>query len=188
MLLGAESFVDEGRVWRTRMAGNLPTVMPYLISSTNAVRQHLGDVAPSLTKLQTVVQRLTQINDQGYAMWFVPAVPQTPMVHVYLRDKKDVLIEARDRVAAAQGIWLFDDLTPVPQKLWGKLCPKHLQAFRGDSASQNIRSHIDLDEFFFEWQVGPRNRHIDTEKFVEGWQAFLEFRHRIFNERRFGDF
>ena len=37
-----------------------------------------------------------------------PAVPQVNMLHVYLPLDKDRAIEARNRIAQTQGIWLFN--------------------------------------------------------------------------------
>jgi threonine aldolase len=82
MLLGEERFIDQARIWLRRMGGNVCTTLPYVVSCQHAFRTHLPTFINSIEKIKRVVALLTDfLTAKGYAIWFDPPVPETPMVH-----------------------------------------------------------------------------------------------------------
>lgn len=186
MLVGDSLFIQQARVWLRRMGGNLYTALPYAISCENAFRTNLPTFGTSLEKLQRVVSTLTDfLSHKGYAIWFVPKVPQTPMVHVYLRDDQVVLEQARDEVVAKDGIMLFNKLRKVPRELRGQ-GSQIVQLMELEKTQQKIQAQsTSSEECYFEWCMGPVNSAISDEVYLKGWTRFFEFRHKIFLSSRF---
>jgi len=93
---------------------------------------------------------LSQDADVSSVLAFDPEVPQTNMVHVYLKPAYHVCEKVRDEVEAAKGICVF----------------KRLRKDLGGSKDEHGFGA------YFEWAIGEANGSIDDGVFLEGWRDF----------------
>eukprot|EP00808_Paulinella_micropora_P000636 g46523.t1 len=143
LLLGDNEFITQAKLWRRRFGGTLYTQLPYIASAAFSFEQTLHSFDLRYKKLKEVVIMLTaELKDSG-CIRFLPPVPQTPMVHVYIKGSKEEVEAARDKAARASGIQVFSRLRQVVG-----------------------------EEVYFEWKMGIANVKISDDKFIQGWRAF----------------
>ncbi|KAL7553487.1 hypothetical protein ACHAWF_016764 [Thalassiosira exigua] len=169
MLLGDRDFCSEARVWLRRMGGNLYTVLPYAVSSWDGLRRTclseerdgegscdesgvaVYDPAAFEERRAKLVRILEMLGADPAVMSLVrfdPAVPETNMVHGYLRLSLDECMTALEAVERDTGI-------------------RVLSRLRSCSVSP-----CDEDHKFgcrFEWTMGASNARVEDELFVTGW-------------------
>lgn len=156
MLLGAESFVTEARVWQTRFGGRIFQAFPIALAAERALNTNVNTFESRWRKMQSVVAALTTAQDEFLAsrkdaasvepvFRFVPPVPQCAMVHMYLLMPSSLAESLRDRVLVATNASVFDRLRGVGKR-----------------------------ECYFEWKMGTTNADIETSHFVRAWTNFME--------------
>lgn len=156
MLLGDKDFCDEARVWLRRFGGNLYTLLPYAADSWYGFESYAADSKienfhKRYKKLHCIVERIrheTKFDDIGV---FDPPLPETNMIHVYLKASIDVCEQARDKVINNDGVSVFCRVKEIPDSN-----PITKDGFRTK----------------FEWTIGPQNESIDNEIFVRSWNHF----------------
>mmetsp|Transcript_12199 Transcript_12199/g.29636 ORF Transcript_12199/g.29636 Transcript_12199/m.29636 type:complete len:547 (-) Transcript_12199:1174-2814(-) len=178
-LLGRDAaFCQRARVWLRRFGGNLYTLLPYAVaarmgyerewklpqqsqsqSSSSSSSHGLASFADKWQKLVQIVQRLS--SEPSIARWltFDPSVPETNLIHGYLRH---VTVEQCDqasrRVQEACGVEIVGSFRPV----------RHNAA----ALAQGYK-------VMFEWTMGRANVQIDDDLHVSSWLEFCRELERI---------
>ena len=160
MLMGSKDFCSEARTWLSRFGGNLYSLLPYAVSCWKGYNYHvLGNGAMSFkekfAKLQILTQKIKATAGFSDIALFEPEVPETNMIHVYLKLPHDQCISIKDMITKKTGYTLFSRIREVPET---------------DPAFE----HGNLAKF--EWTIGEANGAIDDEVFVEVWEEFCSFR------------
>jgi threonine aldolase len=157
MLMGEKDFCDEARVWLRRFGGNLYTLLPYAASSWAGYRRHVSghgstmSFTDKLNKLLRITERIEAKTVFSKIGTFNPLVPETNMVHVYLKKPLDSCKVARDAVYQKLGLKVFSRIKEIPS------CdPQYSAGYRA----------------YFEWTMGEANGSVDDESFVQAWKQF----------------
>lgn len=179
MLLGDSEFCSEARVWLRRMGGNLYTVMPYAISSWEGFRRNCLKEEVLSNNEDDQSQHCNLVYDQGIfenrrkklarvlellhadtritpIVQFDPAVPETNIVHGYLRMSHDECMAALEKVEHSTGI-----------RVLSRVRSCHGSNDSSDANNQKFGCR-------FEWTMGESNSLIEDEDFVIGWNAFAQ--------------
>ena len=161
MLLGDSAFVEEARVWLRRFGGNLYSVMPYAVSCWDGFRKNCGDnvFVERRRKLARVIDMLNVDKNVQSIVQFEPTVPQTSMIHGYLKASLDDCKKALSMVESRTGIRVLTRLSEI----------------NDDDASTPFGCR-------FEWSMGTSNVLIDDEDFLLGWQEFSRALDEILSE------
>lgn len=161
MLVGQDDFIQRAKDWRLKLGGNVFAAAPHWLDAREQLKRHVSAMpsasmhCPSfqarLDKLREVVARLTAETDTGKFLRFEPPVPQSCMVHCYIRTGVSMaeLDAAHEEAAAATGV-----------RLWNGLRGTGYGPDGGESGG-----------WYFEWSMGPDNCQIDTDRMLEGWKA-----------------
>lgn len=157
MLMGDKEFCEEARVWLKRFGGNLYTKMPYAASCWIGYRKYASKLGPApvmtfadkLAKLRRITERIGAETSFLQLGEFTPLVPETNMVHVYLKHSVDCCEVARDRVTEDLGLKVFSRLRSIPSD-----DARHKAGFR----------------CYFEWTLGDANGCLDEDTFVLAWE------------------
>lgn len=157
LLLGNKSFCQEARIWLRRFGGNLRTLMPYVSSSWFGFRKQLGrdlDTSAFLAK-QEKIQRIVKclISDKAVSriVSFDPAVPETNMVHGFLRYSQEECEKAIAVVEKRTSIRVLSRIIPIH--------PAERAAEKGYGCR-------------FELVMGDANFAISDDMFFLGWREF----------------
>jgi threonine aldolase len=102
MLLGEKEFVEESRIWLRRFGGNLHQLHPYVASAAMRFDRALEQMPAYLRRAKEVYKILKNIPNIS----FCPNPPQVNMFHLYFNASQEKLIEARDKIAREDKIWL----------------------------------------------------------------------------------
>lgn len=157
MLLGTKEFCSQARSWLRRFGGNLYTLLPYAISGWAGYKKHVMGVNRQMTfvqkkeKMVNLVSMLTMMEQIKSSVSFDPEVPQTNMVHGYLRASVQDCIDARDEVERRTGICVLNRVREVDQV-------EH--AFELGYRAK------------FEWAIGDANGSLEDDIFLRGWRDF----------------
>mmetsp|Transcript_21114 Transcript_21114/g.33143 ORF Transcript_21114/g.33143 Transcript_21114/m.33143 type:complete len:571 (-) Transcript_21114:146-1858(-) len=191
MLLGDSEFCAEARVWLRRMGGNMYTVLPYAISSWDGFRKNClteeevyingeegydGSVAKSLKyklvydngvfenrrkKLTRVLELLRADEKINSIVQFDPVVPETNIVHGYLRMSYDECMAALEKVELSTGIRVLSRVRSNNNGI------SRESSSCGDARIQNFGCR-------FEWTMGESNSLIEDGRFLLGWNKFAQ--------------
>ncbi|RQO54706.1 threonine aldolase [Paucibacter sp. KBW04] len=102
LLAGPESFMAEIQPWKTRLAGNVYTLYPLVLSSWAGLRRQLPRMAGYRERAQALALQLLR-----EPTWLVaPSVPQTNSFQLHLPVDPARLRLAMLALAEAQGFWL----------------------------------------------------------------------------------
>lgn len=102
VLAGSEDFIQAIAPWQTRLAGNLFTVHPYVLSALQGLRSQLPRMPAYRARAQALAPRLA-----AQAGWRVsPDQPQVNAFQLHLPVAPDALREAMLEVARRDGFWL----------------------------------------------------------------------------------
>ena len=110
ILAGPADLIAEARVWRRRHGGTLIAMYPYVLAARQGLRERLGRMGAYHEKAVAIAAGLVALPGVDV----VPALPQTIMMHLYLRGDAARLIDAARVVSAETGVWTFDRLAPTP--------------------------------------------------------------------------
>lgn len=108
MLMGPEDVVAEARLWQRRMGGNLYTLLPNVASAASWLDERLERFPTYLARARSLAAALAGVP----GLLVLPDPPHVNMMHVVLDLAPDAALEARDRVAAETGLWLFGATRP----------------------------------------------------------------------------
>ena len=102
MLVGDAEFIKQARVWLRRFGGNLCQLHPYVASAAMRFDNALAQMPNYMRRATEVYEILKDIS----GISFVPAPPQVNMFHLYFNASREKLVEARDKIAREDKIWL----------------------------------------------------------------------------------
>eukprot|EP00041_Stephanoeca_diplocostata_P024119 m.603933 g.603933 ORF g.603933 m.603933 type:complete len:438 (-) comp22456_c0_seq22:190-1503(-) len=155
MLCGSEAFVDAAREWRHRLGGQPFTFSPAWIDCKHRFELHKDSFQKRFDHLCGVVEALKSENivyPKGLIR-FIPEVPQSCMVHVYIGVPAELAVEAHRRAQRRTHV-----------QLWNKIRGCGFPAYQ---------SELSDTACYFEWTIGDENMKIELADVVEGWSAFL---------------
>lgn len=113
VLAGPADIIAEARIWQRRQGGNLISLYPYVLSARQGMQKHLGRIDEYCVKAREIAAALSDLPQ----IEILPNLPQTNMLHLFLRGDRERLVDAAWRVAEETQTVLFRMLTPtlVPQ-------------------------------------------------------------------------
>lgn len=171
MLLGDKDFCDKARIWLRRFGGNLFTLLPYAVSGwagykqrwclqsftvespSPSVKEHLLSFQKKKEKLVRIVEQLTSDDVVSRIVSFEPEVPETNMVHGYLKASVEACHNALNLVETENRIRVLVRVRQVEE---------------AESAFEiGYRSR-------FEWAMGESNGNIPNDMFLKGWKALAQ--------------
>ncbi len=108
MLLGSEAFIEALRPWKSRLAGNVYTLYPFVLSAFQGLREQLPHMADYRNRARTLAAHMARVPS-----WHVtPEPPPTNSFQLHLPVAPDALREAMLAVAREHGFWLGARTTP----------------------------------------------------------------------------
>jgi len=164
MLFGTKEFCDEARVWLRRFGGNLYTLLPYYASSWAGYRQNfclqngfemgasdiqLMTFGDKVKKIVRVVNLLSTDDDIKSVVTFDPKIPETNMVHVYIKGSVSSLEKVRDEVESKYGIKVFKRIREI--------------SLHSQESALGYESMLELG-------IGDANGNIPDDVFLKGWK------------------
>jgi len=102
MLLGPEDFVAEARVWRRRQGGTLVQLHPFVASAAMRLDAQLAKMPAYRARALAFAQALSA--SDGFVV--EPRPPQVNLFHLHLPAPAAAVTQARDQIAAEDGVWL----------------------------------------------------------------------------------
>lgn len=143
VLAGPADFIAESRIWQRRHGGNLIQMYPYVLSARLGMREHLDRMPEYYDKARSIAAALSVIPEIA----IVPSVPQTNMMHLYLRGDSEAIMAAAMDVSSKTGIFTMSWLKP-------SILP---------------------DQCSFEWTVGAATLDIPDDEIVSlFWEIFAQ--------------
>lgn len=103
MLAGSKDFIEETRVWKMRLGGNLFTVFPYVLAALEGLHQHLPKMEAYVARARELAAALAEIP----GVMIVPNPPQTNAFQMYLPAGGHALQQAAEKLAETEHLWLF---------------------------------------------------------------------------------
>eukprot|EP00928_Gymnodinium_smaydae_P026160 TRINITY_DN20620_c1_g2_i1.p1 TRINITY_DN20620_c1_g2~~TRINITY_DN20620_c1_g2_i1.p1 ORF type:complete len:423 (-),score=96.99 TRINITY_DN20620_c1_g2_i1:103-1293(-) len=156
MLCGSKDFVDAASDWRTRLGGSMFTLTPQWLDAKLQVREHHAGFGARFARLREIVAALSAEPLLSDFLRFEPPVPESCLVHAYVRGSPERLEAAHARATRLTGF-----------RLWNRLRGEGYSSAAGDANSQEAGT-----EQYFEWNMGPANAAIATSDFLAAWTAF----------------
>lgn len=155
MLIGKKEFCDEARIWLRRFGGNLYTLLPYYVSSYAGYKRYecaeVMTFEKRLEQLKCLTQRICDETKFNLVAEFDPVIPETNMIHVYIKVPFVDCIEARDKIIESMGVSIFNRIKQITTADHG-----YEQGFRAK----------------FEWTIGEANGCLPDDVFVKAWEQF----------------
>jgi threonine aldolase len=102
MLLGAEDFIAEARVWRRRQGGMLVQLYPLVASAAMRFDAQLAKMPAYRSRALAFAAALATID----GIVVEPRPPEVNLFHVHFPVPRTALTAARDAMAADRGAWL----------------------------------------------------------------------------------
>lgn len=104
VLAGSKDFIEETRVWKTRLGGNMFTVFPYVLAALAGLHHHLPKMEAYVARAREVGTALARIP----GVLIVPDPPQTNAFQIYLPASGQELQKAAEKLAEEERVWLFN--------------------------------------------------------------------------------
>lgn len=104
MLLGESDFIEEAKVWRHRLGGNIFQNAVFIA----AADMQLDRVLPKLPLYRETAVALARALSENDDLIVMPDPPQTNLFRVFLPGDPGEIAERRDEIAAQTGIWVGD--------------------------------------------------------------------------------
>ncbi|GCE30416.1 hypothetical protein KDA_59000 [Dictyobacter alpinus] len=106
ILAGPAEMIAEARIWQRRQGGNLSRLYPYVLAARKGLTERLSRMDAYHQKARAIAAALAGFPQ----IEILPAVPQTNMMHVFIRGDREQLTEAALDIAEETGTWLFGPL------------------------------------------------------------------------------
>jgi threonine aldolase len=103
ILAGDASFIANAKLWRRRMGGTLPRMSPMIATAAMRFDERLAILEQCFERTKALAKSLAGIA----GIRILPATPQCNMMHVFFDRPREALLDARDKVAAEDGVWLL---------------------------------------------------------------------------------
>lgn len=119
ILAGSQDFIEEAKVWQTRMGGSLFTAFPFIISAIEGLHHHLPKMESYCNQARQIAAALAAVPGVAIA----PNLPQTNAFQLYLPQHYELLNSAALKIAETERTWLFGVLeeTAVPNYTMGEV-------------------------------------------------------------------
>jgi threonine aldolase len=114
MLLGAEDFIAEARVWRRRHGGTLVQLHPFVASAAMRLDMQLAKMPAYRTRALSFAAGLSTIG----GVVIDPQPPQVNLFHAHFAAPPSALTAARDQIASEDGAWLAQRIGPGKTSGW----------------------------------------------------------------------
>ncbi|HSV48550.1 MAG TPA: beta-eliminating lyase-related protein, partial [Ramlibacter sp.] len=114
LLAGDEDFIAQARIWRRRLGGTLYHLSPMVASAAMRFDERLAMMPALQARTLELAAGLARLP----ALRVNPAMPHTPMLHLYLDASAEAVMNARDELAAQAGCWLVDGVRPTEVPGW----------------------------------------------------------------------
>ncbi len=105
-LAGPKSVIDEVKIWQRRAGGRVLRSFPNLLSSLKGLEERLPQMAAFHEKAKSFAKSLVKIPGVRVS----PEIPHANAFLVTLQGDTRKAVQARDRLAEEQSIWLFDNV------------------------------------------------------------------------------
>ena len=102
VLAGSEDFIERLAPWQTRLAGNLYTVYPFVLSAMHGLRTQLPRMPAYRERARSLAAALAAV--RGW--WVPPEGPQVNAFQLHLPAAPEALREGLLAVARTEGFWL----------------------------------------------------------------------------------
>ena len=109
VLAGPQEFIDEAKVWKTRLGGDLFTIFPFIISATEGLHHHLPKMEAYYARAKEIAAVLAEIP----GVIVSPNPPHTNAFQLYLPRPAAALSKATLKLALTQHVWLFNFFEPT---------------------------------------------------------------------------
>lgn len=109
VLAGSQDFIEEVKVWKTRLGGNLFTAFPFIISALEGMHHHLPKMEAYCARAREVAAALAEIP----GVVTVPDPPHTNAFQIYLPQDWLKLRKAALKLAETEKTWLFGMLEEI---------------------------------------------------------------------------
>jgi threonine aldolase len=103
VLAGSEEFISNARLWRRRMGGTIFRQGPLIASALMRLDTRIAQMDALYQRTLSFAVGLNGIS----GLSTLPRVPQCNMLHLLFDAPVDALLEARDKIAEQQGVWLL---------------------------------------------------------------------------------
>jgi threonine aldolase len=119
VLAGSKDFIEETRVWKTRLGGDIFTVFPYVLAALEGLHHHLPKMEGYVARAREVSAALAEIP----GVMIVPNPPHINSFQIYLPATCEALLKAAEKVARTEQLWLFGyfNETPFPALATGEV-------------------------------------------------------------------
>lgn len=114
MLLGAEDFIAEARIWRRRHGGTLVQLHPFVVSAAMRFDQQLAKMPVYRARALDFAGGLSTID----GVVVDPQPPQVNLFHAHFAAPPFALTAARDQIASEDGAWLAQRIGPGKTRDW----------------------------------------------------------------------
>ncbi|MEO7150138.1 MAG: beta-eliminating lyase-related protein [Burkholderiaceae bacterium] len=114
LLAGSAPFIGQARLWRRRLGGTLYHLSPLVVSAAMRFDERLA-LMPAFHRRAIELA----VGLRGMAGLRVqPEHPHTNLMHLYFDAPAEVVMQARDAIAAESRCWLFGNVRPAPVPGW----------------------------------------------------------------------
>ena len=117
MLLGPQDFIAESRIWRRRQGGTLVQLHPFVASAAMRIDAQLAKMPAYRARGLALGQALAAIE----GLVIDPQPPQVNLFHLHLPARATAVAEARDRLAALEGVWLAQRIAEAQIPGWSTI-------------------------------------------------------------------
>ena len=109
VLAGDKAFIEETRIWRTRLGGDMYQFFPYVASAAMRLDNMLPRIAGFREQALSLSRRLSA-HEKIIAL---PSDPPTNLFRLILPGARSELMAKRDLIAKEKGIWVGDGFQPT---------------------------------------------------------------------------
>ena len=117
MLLGPQDFIAESCIWRRRQGGTLVQLHPFVASAAMRIDAQLAKMPAYRARALALGQALAAIE----GLVIDPQPPQVNLFHLHLPARATAVAEARDRLAALEGVWLAQRIAEAQIPGWSTI-------------------------------------------------------------------
>ncbi len=117
LLAGDADFIAQARLWRRRMGGTLYHLSPMIASAAMRFDERIALMPALYERAQQLAAGLQPLRA---TMRVNPAVPHTPLFHLFFHAPAEAVAEARDSVAQQHGAWLVDGIEEAEVPGWSR--------------------------------------------------------------------
>lgn len=103
VLAGSEEFVSNAKLWRRRMGGTIFRQVPLIASALMRLESRIAQMDSLYQRTLSFAEGLNGIS----GVCTLPRVPQCNMLHMLFDAPVNALLDARDKIASQEGVWLL---------------------------------------------------------------------------------